>query len=74
MATVLSFNPEDEGDHTGLVTASGHASHSEDFEDVPFRNKSPFPSKIYDPLFVTRSPLCAAYQKPREHEYQLHDT
>lgn len=57
MATESLFNPEDEGDHMGLVTASGHASYSEDFEDAPCRNKSPLPSKVYDPLFVTRSSL-----------------
>jgi hypothetical protein len=53
MATVCSFNRKDEGDHLGLVIASVHVSYSEDFEDAPRRNKSPLPSKVYDPLCVT---------------------
>lgn len=53
IATVSSFNTKDEGDHLGLVIASVHASYSEDFEDAPRRNKSPLPSKVYDPLCVT---------------------
>lgn len=73
MATVPSFNPEDEGDHMGLVTASGHAGHSEDFEDTPCRNRSPFPNKVHDPLFVTRSPLHVGYTPgaPRTTEVSL---
>lgn len=45
MATVSPFNPEDEGDCTGLVATSVHASHSGDFEDAPLRNKSLLPGK-----------------------------